>query len=459
MALMPLTDAMFLIPETRDQPMHVGALQLFRVPAGAGDDYLPNLYRELLETDDIRWLFRRRAHRSPLTLGQWTWIEDDQFDLEHHLRHSALPRPGRIRELLALVSRLHGTLLDRQRPLWEAHLIEGLHDGRFAVYTKLHHAMMDGVSGLRLLAGSLSEDPTATVPAPWAPKPDSGRRKKSGGGLLGAPGAVLRSATELVGLTPRLLQIADQALREQAAAMPLQAPRTILNGPITGARRFAAQSWQLEPIKAVAKAGEGTVNDVVLAMCSAALRQYLLDLDALPGAPLIAMTPVSLRSDGDEDDGNDGSGNAVGTILCSLASDLADPAERWAAIKASMNSGKAAMSGLSQLQVTALSALIVSPLLVNTLLGLHRVTRPPFNIVISNIPGPTKPLYWNGAQLDDVYPMSIPVAGQALNITVTSYDGRLEFGLIGCRRQVPQLQRLLGHLERGLDELADAVGA
>ena len=123
-----------------------------------------------------------------------------------------------------------------------------------------------------------------------------------------------------------------------------------------------------------------------------------------------------------------------------------------------MNSGKAAMSGLTQLQVTALSALIVSPLLVNTLLGLHRVTRPPFNIVISNIPGPTEPLYWNGAQLDDVYPMSIPVAGQALNITVTSYDGRLEFGLTGCRRQAPQLQRLLGHLEQGLDELAGAVG-
>ncbi|MDQ6649151.1 MAG: wax ester/triacylglycerol synthase family O-acyltransferase [Actinomycetota bacterium] len=458
MALMPLTDAMFLIPETRDQPMHVGALQLFRVPADGGEDYLPNLYRELLQTEDIRWLFRRRAHRSPLTLGQWTWIEDDQFDLEHHLRHSALPRPGRIRELLALVSRLHGTLLDRQRPLWEAHLIEGLEDGRFAVYTKLHHAMMDGVSGLKLLASSLSEDPAERVPAPWAPRPDSGGKKRSGGGLLGAPGAALHAATDLAGLTPRLLRIADQSLREQAAALPLQAPRTILNGPITGARRFAAQSWPLDRVKAVATAGSGTVNDVVLAMCSAALRQYLLDLDALPDSPLIAMTPVSLRSEDDDSEAGD-SGNAVGTILCSLGSDLEDPAERFETIKASMNSGKAAMSGLSQLQVTALSALIVSPLLVNTLLGLHRVTRPPFNIVISNIPGPTKPLYWNGAQLDDVYPMSIPVAGQALNITVTSYDGRLEFGLTGCRRQAPQLQRLLGHLDRGLDALAEAVGA
>lgn len=457
MALMPLTDAMFLIPETRDQPMHVGALQLFRVPEGAGEDYLPTLYNDLLRADDVRWLFRRRPRRSPLTLGQWTWVEDDEFDLEHHLRHSALPRPGRIRELLALVSRLHGTLLDRQRPLWEAHLIEGLEDGRFAVYTKLHHAMMDGVSGLRLLASSLSEDPAETVPAPWAPRPDSGRRKQSGGGLLSAPGIALRSAADLVGLTPRPLHIADQALREQAAAMPLQAPRTMLNGPITGARRFAAQSWPLERIQQVAKAGDGTVNDVVLAMCSAALREYLLALDALPDAPLIAMTPVSLRSAADDDDGE--SGNAVGTILCSLATDIEDPAERFEAIKTSMAQGKAVMSGLSQVQVTALSALIVSPLLVNTLLGLHRVTRPPFNIVISNIPGPTKPLYWNGAQLDDVYPMSIPVAGQALNVTVTSYDGRLEFGLTGCRRQVPQLQRLLGHLERGLDQLAEAVGA
>ena len=453
MALMPITDSMFLVAERREQPMHVGGLQLFTTPEGAGPDYLTALYHRALAIEEVATLFRRRAYRGLSTGGQWTWIQDDEIDLEHHFRHSALPRPGRIRELLALASRLHGTLLDRQRPLWEVHLIEGLKDGRFAIYTKMHHAMMDGVSALKLLQRSLSDDPDETdAPLPWDARRETRRPSSNGqssGGLLSLPGAALRAATDVAGIGPAMLRVAAQGLREQAMTLPGQAPRTIFNRSITGSRRFAADSWPLATIKSVADAAGATVNDVVLAMCSGALREYLLELDALPHAPLVAMTPVSLR-DGDDD----ATGNAVGVILCNLATDVADPVDRLMAVRESMNQGKAALKGLSQTQITALSAVVMLPLGLNSLVGLHKLAPPPFNLVISNIPGPQHPLYWNGAQLDGLYPLSIPTDGQALNITVTSYNGNLQFGLIGCRRRVPSLQRLLVHLDDCLNAMA-----
>src|SRR3954451_13336450 len=207
MALMPLADVMFLLPESREQPMHVGSLQLFTPPPGSGPEYLTDLYLDSLRATDVAKPFRQRPHRSLGTLGQWTWVEDRDLDLEHHIRHSALPPPGRIRELLALVSRLHGTLLDRSRPLWEAHLIEGLADGRFAVYTKLHHALMDGVSGLRLLERTLSTDPDSReVRMPFEERPRTSRPTSGGGGgLLSLPVQAGQAAWGLASLTPRVL--------------------------------------------------------------------------------------------------------------------------------------------------------------------------------------------------------------------------------------------------------------
>ena len=454
MALMPVTDSMFMIPESREQPMHVGGLQLFDLPEGAGKDYLGELYRRSIEVEDIAPLFRKRPYRSPLTLGQWAWREDDQIDLEHHVRHSALPEPGRVRELLALTSRLHGTLLDRKRPLWEAHLIEGLEGDRFAVYTKLHHAVMDGVSALRLLQRSLSTDPEARdVPVPWQRRESSrGPRQSDGFSPLGLPKAALQLGGDVLGLVPTLTHLAADALRSQATALPLQAPRSMLNVSITGSRRFAAQSWPIDRLRRVGKAADATLNDVVLAMCSGALRAYLLEEDALPASPLIAMTPVSLRDESSPDETN-----AVGTILCNLATDLEHPGARLVAVRASMLQGKATLAGLNQTQVTALSAAVMAPLLLNSVLDLHRFTPPPFNLVISNVPGPKEPLYWNGARMSGMYPLSIPLDGQAMNITLTSYAGQVQFGIVGCRRSVPRLQRLLPQLEESLQGLEEAV--
>jgi diacylglycerol O-acyltransferase len=453
-SLMPPTDAMFLVPETREQPMHVGSLQLFEPPAGAGPDFLTDLYLEALAVTDVAPDFRKRPRRGLSTAGQWVWESDEQIDLEHHVRHSALPRPGRVRELLALTSRLHSTPLDRQRPLWEAHLIEGLEDGRFAVYTKLHHAVMDGISASRLMERSLSTDPDARdTPMPFATRP-SPRRSGGGGGfdLGGLVGTGVHAVADAVGLVPHLAHVAEQALRQTGGPLPGQAPRTMLNVPITGSRRFAADSWEISRMRAVAKASGTTLNDVVLAMSSSALRDYLLSQGALPTAPLIAMTPVSLRAG--DDSGS--SGNAVGAILADLGTHLADGEQRLLHVSESMRQGKAGLAGLSQLQVSALSAAVMSPLLLNSFLGVPRFVRPPFNLVISNVPGPAEPLYWNGARLDAGYPLSIPTAGQALNITVTSYDGKMNFGLVGCRRSVPHLQRLLVGLEDGLGQLEQA---
>src|SRR6476646_1480446 len=345
MALMSPTDSMFLIGESREQPMHVGSLQVFELPDGADSDLLRTALLDMLQQTDVAPLFRRRPYRSLTTLGQWGWTDDADVDLEHHVRHSALPQPGRVRELLALVSRLHSTLLDRHRPLWEVHLIAGLEGNRFAVYSKLHHAVMDGVSGMRLLQRALSKTPDEDQPAFWTLRPRrSGRPRQGGNPLLQLPKATIEAVADMAQLTPRLLRVGEQALRSQSAALPGQAPRSMLNVQITGSRRYAAQSYSLERMRLVAKGAGVTINDVLLAMSAGALRQYLLEQGALPDTPLIAMTPVSLRN---EADGDEASGNAVGAILASLATNEADPERRLAAISESTKRAKDVLRGLS----------------------------------------------------------------------------------------------------------------
>jgi diacylglycerol O-acyltransferase len=455
--VMPVTDSMFLIGESREHPMHVAGLQLYTLPDGAGPDYLNEMYHSLIaDEQNVQPLFRRRPRRPVSSLGQWSWAKDDQLDMEYHVRLSALPRPGRVRELLELTSRLHGSLLDRHRPLWEFHLIEGLEGNRFATYSKVHHALMDGVSSTILASRALSTDPdTRDMPPVWALPPLDRPEKKNG---QGGPLAMLENlrdiTTDVAGVLPAVVKNANTALREQASVLPFQAPRTIFNVQITGARRFAADRWSVDRIKAIRKATGATLNDVVLAMCSGALRRYLLELGALPDRPLISMVPVSLRA---KQKNSGESGNSVGAILVNLGTHLEDPAERFAQIQMSAQVAKRSLAELSPLQILALSGLTMAPLAFAPIPGVVKLTPPPFNLIISNVPGVQKPLYWNGARLDGMYPVSIPYDGQALNITITSYAGALQFGLTGCRRNVPHLQRLLGHLEESLVELERTV--
>jgi WS/DGAT/MGAT family acyltransferase len=253
-------------------------------------------------------------------------------------------------------------------------------------------------------------------------------------------------------VAPALVRQAQRALQEDLAAFPFKAPATMLNVHITGARRVAAQDWSLARIKAVARASDATLNDIVLAMCAGALRTYLLEADALPDESLTTMVPVSLRTD------DSAGGNAVGAVITSLATDIAEPSWRLDRIKQSMQIAKDTLSALTPLQRLALSAANMAPLPVVSALGGGEGWRPPFNLTISNVPGPKNDLYLNGARLQGIYPLSIPYHGQALNITLTSYGDNLGFGLTGCRRRVPHLQRLLTHLETSLLELERAVG-
>lgn len=443
------TDQMFLWLEKRQQPMHVGGLQLFSFPEDAPDDYVARLADQLREHTTVTSPFDRRLDSR---FAQPVWVKDEHLDLEHHFRFEALPTPGRVRELLSFVSAEHSHLMDRERPLWEFHLIEGLRERQFAVYTKVHHSLVDGVSAMRMAQRMLSHDPEQRdMPPIWA-LPPRAKRSADGGGLSlwRSIGQLIGESGKQLGTVPtvarELLKTVNQARKDPAYNSVFHAPRSILNQKITGSRRFAAQSYCLKRIRAVGQAYGVTVNDVVMAMCASALRTYLMNQDALPKQPLIAMVPVSLRRD-DSDEGNQ-----VGIILASLGTHLSDPADRLMHIHQDVKLAKDRYSTMSSEEILNYTALTLAPAAFNLLTGMAPKWQT-FNVVISNVPGPSEDCYWNGARMEGMYPVSIAMDRLALNMTLTSYRDQVEFGLIGCRRTLPSLQRMLDYLEEGLREL------
>ena len=452
-ALSPV-DQVFLWLEKRQQPMHVGGLQLFSFPEDAPDDYVAQLADQLREETIVTPPFDRRLGSR---FGQPVWVEDEQLDLEHHFRFEALPTPGRVRELLSFVSAEHSHLMDRERPMWEFHLIEGLKDRQFAVYTKVHHSLVDGVSAMRLFQRMLSQDPEQrNMPPIWSLP----RRSRSGDDDEGP--SMWRNVAHLLGesgkqlgtipaVTKALLNTVNRARKDPAYDSIFHAPRCVLNGKITGSRRFAAQSYNLKRIRTVCTAFGTTVNDVVMTMCATALRTYLMNQDALPEKPLVAMVPVSLRTD------DSSGGNQVGIILASLGTHLNDAAERLRYIHEDVKASKQRYAAMSPEEILNYTALLLAPASFNLLTGLAPKWQT-FNVVISNVPGPKEPSYWNGARLEGMYPVSIAMDRIALNMTLTSYCDQVEFGLIGCRRTLPSLQRMLDYLEDGLSELEQAAG-
>lgn len=459
------TATAFLLAENRHMPMHVGGLQLFEKPAGAGPHYVREMYEQMRDVEEIAPLFLKRPHRSLRTAGQLVWVPDEDFDVEHHVRHSALPEPGRYRELFELCSRLHSTRLARERPLWGSHVIEGLADGKVALYTKSHHALVDGVSAMRLLQSVLGTDPDERdMPAPWGYRPPTRSkalattRDRSLAELpLRAARTALGIGAEAAGMPSALVRTLARGVRNETTTVSLRTPRTMFNRPITGARRFAAQDWPIERLHAIGRATGTTLNDVVLAMCSGAMRAYLLELDALPDQPMVAMVPVGLNAKSSHIASADG-GNAVGAVLAQLATHLEDPADRLRSIHRSMVDGKEALSSMTPTQIIAMTAMGQAPAIIPPLLRMQGIVRSPYNLIISNVPGPRTTHYWNGARMTGVYPLSIPINGMALNITCTSYDGQMAFGLTGCRRTVPHLQRLLTFLEDEVAALEKAAG-
>lgn len=468
MRKMPLTDAFFLITESRRTPMHVGGVNLFTLPDGVDDtSFLAELGEILSYDGELRVPFGEKLKMGPMgTLGSIRWQQDDDLDMDYHIRHSALPKPGRYRELFSLVSRLHSTLLDRSRPMWEMHLIEGLQNRQFATYMKAHHSAIDGIGAMHLTNSMMSPDPKARVEhSPFSMEAYNhykqqleSRREKRVQPKEHEIFAVAELLREQLGGT---VSIAN-ALRKNAGvwmgrggnlSVPWHdVPKTPYNTQITGARRFVAQSWSFERVRAVGKAFGGTLNDAVLAMCAGALRRHLLEQGELPSQSLKAMAPISLRDDDDVD-----SSTAVAFLTADLATQEADPATRIQIIQDSMAAAKNQFKGMSRREVDVYSIITQTPALIASLTGLAS-RFPAFSTVISNVPGPRQPMYWNGARLDGIYPVSIPFDGFAVNITLVSNNDKLDFGIVACRHSVPQVQRLIDYMEESLVELEQAVG-
>ncbi|MGB1581759.1 MAG: WS/DGAT/MGAT family O-acyltransferase, partial [Nevskiales bacterium] len=389
--------------------------------------------------------------------GVKSWVEAKDFDLAQHFVHLSLPKPGRILELLSMVSRVHSAHLDRAYPLWRAYLIEGIEDGRIALYFKIHHALVDGVAGIRLMMKSMAEDPIESMqlPPPWEMRPSRSKGKSIPAVAFGSAAATLQMTRAGLRGTPTVLRHLREAVADYRNGNPhlvtsFQAPNSILNEPISGSRRFAAQSYSTPRIRQIARALGSTVNDVILSLCGGALRHYLQELNALPDKALTAVVPVSVRRD------DSVTGNEVAMALTGLGTDIADPIERTRQVQGCMDYNKAMLKDMSPAQIMAYSAASLAPGAATLLPGIknhHRAA----NLVISHVRGPQTDTYWQGCKLDGIYPASLVLSGFALNITLISRHDNIDFGIIACRRSLPSVQRLLAHLETAIEELETAL--
>ena len=446
-------DASFLHLETPEMPMHVGSLQIADLPEGYSGDYYEDVKRWMASRMHLAPVFQRKLALMPFDLANPVWVDDEDVDLDYHVRHVILPRPGTMEQLEKYIARLHSSLLDRSRPLWEIYVIEGLNTGQVAVYNKMHHAAIDGQAGVAIAKALLS--PSA-VPAPIKPPRPRPRTNQYQLGVAELAGAALSNAvTQAIKLIQSLPAV-GRALRsvvypvseadgKRHLVLPsnLQlAPRTPLNVAITNQRSYAARSLSLAEVKAMAKKTGTSLNDVVMAIFAGALKRYLADYDCRPDKPLIAGVPVSLREAGNTD-----ANNQVSMMIVNLATTIADPIERLRAINTSANAGKKFQGSVKEAMPTDFPSLGV-PWIMSGLVSLYGRSRlanrmPPIvNVAISNVPGPQFPLYFAGAKLAGFFPVSIPGHGIALNMTVQSYNGLLEVGLTACRRAMPDVADL-----------------
>jgi WS/DGAT/MGAT family acyltransferase len=484
-------DATFLFMETDKQFGHVSSFSVFEKPDDPGYEPLTAWRGQLERRLHLLDPLRRRLCEVPFGLDHPYWIDDPEFDLDYHVRHTAVPPPGGGEQIGELVARIVARPLDRRRPLWESYVIEGIADDRFAILSKVHHATVDGASGVELLTLMLDADPAGDDLAPpvgeWKPDPEpSGGEMFLRGvsGLARKPGrAVLlsaRTARELGRATrnPALVAAANQVrsgLRgpvgsvfnlgrdrgpdvEAVGPLPtLSPPRTPFNAEIGPHRRFAFRSVPLSTIKDIKTKLGATVNDVVMAVCAGGLRTWLRDHDALPDGPLIAMIPVSVRTGEEEERWT----NRVSAIFASLPVDEPDPVERVRRVHEGMVDAKHLFDAVPAETLTDFSQFpppAIFALAMRTATRLTGRFGTPVNLVISNVPGPRQPLYAAGARLLHYYPVSTIVDGQGLNVTVQSYLDTLDFGLISDRELVPDLWSMVDAMVDEVDLLADHVG-
>jgi WS/DGAT/MGAT family acyltransferase len=482
-------DAAFLNMETRSTFGHVSSLNLFDVSGLGRDEFFEGMRRLVEERLGLLAPFRRRLVEVPLGLDLPYWIEDPDFDLDFHVRHHAVPQPGSSHQLSDVISRIHARPLDRTRPLWELYVIDGVDEGRMAAtFTKVHHATIDGAAGAMMLAALLDIDkdggPTPE-PVPWHPdrmptdrqliertmveylrRPekfvrlsvralrDLSTATRNGGLRMMADLLAQPVPGPLGDFVRRRLRGTDNEVDNPPALPVTAAPRTPWNASIGAHRRFAYTTVPLADAKAVRRAIGCTFNDVVMALCSGTLRRYLTKHDCLPDEPLIAMVPVSVRT-GAEDDTYQ---NRVSALFADLATNEPDPRRRIERLKATMDRAKSNFRAipaetLQDFTQFAPPAIAARAMRMYSRLRIADRTAPPFNLVISNVPGPSFPLYGAGAELKHFYPVSTIVDGIGLNITVQSYNGNLDFGFVCDRDLVPDVWLMTDLLQESMAEL------
>ena len=450
-------DSAWLFTESRATPNHVGGLLQFKLPEGAPKDYMRKMMADFRSHREFTAPWNRRLkyafNKNPVPV----WIEDDDIDLEYHVRHAALPWPGGERELGELVGRLQSTPLDLSRPPWECTLIEGLEGDRFALFIKMHHSLIDGVSGMKLLQRAMSPDreKSRKLPPFWAaglPRPTRAHDDNPLPTVANAAAMAVDALRGQARTVPQLVVAFGRMLKGlgsgEGMVVPFTSPQSVLNGRVREKRRFATQQFPMERLRNLARAAECTLNDVVLAICGGALRRFLEERGDLPAKSLTTGIPVSVRPADD----NHG-GNAITFIIATLGTDIADARERLAAIRESVRHAKDHVQSLPKQAMLQYTVLLMAPTILTLLTGIGGRTPPMFNITISNVPGPEQPLYFRGAQLLSIYPASIVTHGQALNITCESYNGQMNFGFTGCHASLPSLQKVAVYAAEALQEL------
>jgi WS/DGAT/MGAT family acyltransferase len=452
MKRLSLLDALFLYAETPETPMHIASVTIFK-PESPQDDLFARFREHMAARLDLLPSYRRRLEPTPLGIDQPAWVIDDKLDLDYHIRHEALPKPGGMEELRALIAQLHAIPLDRSRPLWEYHFIEGLEDGGFAVYAKVHHSTMDGVAGMATLGvtydfapGAEHESLPQRIVPPDVEPSDAIELTSTAIGDFVRQG--WRAVTSLPGVARALTKAAPHFGRDARFLYSYvrEMPQTQFNATISSHRVYATSSLPLPDVRALAKSRGVTINDVVLALCAGALRRYLAEHAALPEKPLTAGVPASLRPIG-----NAQLNNQVVFTLSRLPTDVAEPLPRLAAAQAAGQEAKNLFADMRDLVTTNVS-ILGAPLLVTGLVRLWAGARasnyvgPFFNTVISNVPGPRQTMYCVGAPATHYFPVSIPYHGCALNITVHSYLDQLDFGLVACSETVPDAQRIADYI-------------
>jgi diacylglycerol O-acyltransferase len=458
-------DASFLYLETPEQLMHVCGLIVLD-PSTMPEPYSFTTFREGIEAR-VRDVpdFTRKLRRVPLGLDHPVWVRDRQFDIERHVHRLALPTPGGYAELTDLTGHLAGLPLDRSRPLWEMWVIEGYRreDGRelMVVFTKMHHATVDGVSGANLVSHLCGLEPDAqplgrSEPPAWPHEP--GRPELLGRAVLSVGTRPLHAVRLLEPTVRGVVSTVGRAREGTAMAAPLTAPRTSFNGTITGHRAIAFSGMDLDAIKEVKSATGSTVNDVVLTLAGGALRSYLADRDELPGSSLLATVPVSVRSESKRS----GGANKVSALFTRLGTDVEDPLERLRELATANRNAKdhhKAISADSLQDWAEFAAPRTFGLAVRAYAGLRLAERHPVvhNLVISNVPGPPVPLYFLGARVEALLPLGPVFHGAGLNITVMSNNGRVGVSVIACRESMRDVDDLAQRFPTELERLRAAV--